>query len=120
MLNETKGYFYQESVPNPERRGIPGRQDVKINVTKSSLHRYVFEHKTQLFFKGGFWKKRGGNINFFFSHPFSVLQKEDCVYCALGVVMTISESHFRFVRRYSATPLLSEHQQQGPRRKQPS
>lgn len=86
---------------------------------------YVFEHKTQLFVQGGFWKGEGGKHElfffFFFSYPFNVLQNEDCVYCALGGVLTISESRFRSVWRYSATPLLSEHQQQGPQRKrQPS
>lgn len=72
---------------------------------------YVFfEHKNPTFFvKRGFWKEEGETFFFFFKRtPFNVLQTEDCVYCAYRGVMTLSESRFCSLRRYSAnTSLIS-------------
>lgn len=64
---------------------------------------YVFQHKPNFFCEMRLLERRSGNMTcfFFLSYPFSVLQNEGCVYCALGCVMTISKSCFCSLWRYS-------------------
>lgn len=68
-----------------------------------------FNIKPKFFCEMRLLERRSGNMTcfFFLSYPFSVLQNEGCVYCALGCVMTISKSCFCSLWRYSTHTSLS-------------